>query len=410
MTPKFIIPYIDTAIYKKRKISHSINMWLRRWRFNPHKLQRVLINKLDPGNGIGDYIQCSALVTALKEASPNVEISFLVSGKEDLEVFELFPYLVSVINVHPSNINNSNLSEFAETKLYFKKFDLVIHGYGENAQFAKLISEQGNIQNSIGYFNKDEQGRFPFLTIHTPYNFKGVRPFSYDDQLSKVLDTTLDWKVNLDLDRLKNSDIDGNNERVNKILGLHPGCKSNRKETRWPANNFKDIALWFNNQIDGKILLFGGPDEEEEVRLLAEGFGNGKVQTILNKPILEVAILIQKCDVFVSNDSGLMNLSMALGVPSIGICGPTDLYSLQNIYPDAVFIGDKMPCCPCYNNSHYLICMESPDDPAKCLELIKPQEVIEKIEQMLAYDYTGSNVNRTSPQIRDTKPNWTKTS
>lgn len=42
-TPKFLIPYVDKAIYTKRKISHSINIQLRRWRFNPHKLERVLV-------------------------------------------------------------------------------------------------------------------------------------------------------------------------------------------------------------------------------------------------------------------------------------------------------------------------------------------------------------------------------
>jgi len=338
MIPKILIPYVDKAINNMRKISHSINIQLRRWKFNPHKLRRVLINKLDPGNGIGDYIQSSALVNALKEASPNVEISFLVSGKEELKVFELFPYAVSVINLHPSNINYNNLSEFAGTKLYAENFDLVIHGYGENPQFMRLISEQGNIQNSIGYFTKEKQGRFPFLTIPTTYNFKGVRPFSYDDYLKKILDVKLDWKVNLDRSLLKCSDIDGKNEKANKILGIHPGCNSNRKETRWHIKNFKDIALLFRNQIGGRVLVFGGPEEEEDVRKLTNEIGDGEIQAILNTPLLEVAKLISDCNVFVSNDSGLMNISMALGVPSIGILGPTDLPSLKNIYPNALFV------------------------------------------------------------------------
>ena len=168
-TPKFLIPYVDKAIYTKRKISHSINIQLRHLCFNPHKLNRVLVNKLDPGNGIGDYIQSSALVTALKDASPNVEINFLVSGKEDLVVFELFPYLVSVINLHPSNINYNDLSEFAETRLHPKKFDLVIHGWGENLAFAKVITQKGGFLNSMGYYKKESLGQLPVFTITLPF-------------------------------------------------------------------------------------------------------------------------------------------------------------------------------------------------------------------------------------------------
>jgi len=238
--PKFLIPYVDKAIYNKRKISYSIDIQLRRWRFNPHKIKRVLINKLDPGNGIGDYVQSSPLVVALKQASPNVEISFLVSGKEDLVIFELFPYAVSVINCHPSNINN-NLSKFVEKELRPKKFDLVIHGWGENLAFAKIISQKGGFINSMCYSEKRSIDQLRVFSMVLP-SLTAHRPFSYDDYLKKILDVKLDWKASLDRSLLKCDDINGKNEKANKILGLHPGCKSNKKEARWSINNFKDIG------------------------------------------------------------------------------------------------------------------------------------------------------------------------
>ena len=414
MIPKFLIPYVDIAINKGRKVSHSFITQLRRWQFNPHKLQRVLISQLPPGTGIGDYIQSSPLAIALKKTSPDVEISYLVSGEDELAIFKLFPVPVSIISLMPTQVNYNFLLTFVENEIYPKRFDLIIHGEWEDTRFAKAITQNGGFRNSIGYFSKRLLGTYPFLTMPLPSlsgSFRSFRPPFYDDNnLKQILDVEIKWEPKLIIKNINEADgvndfIDQGKKSGYKILGLHSGGKIQDKLKRWPSSNFMYVALWFRKQFNGRVLIFGGPHEEEEVHVMVEKAGDNEVIAVVGQHLLKVARLINKCDIFVSNDSGIMHLSMALGVHSIGICGPTDMHNLKNVYPNAVFLGEKMPCCPCYGTNQYMSCIEDSGDFPECLTLIKPDEVIEKIEQMLVYDYSDSNVNRTSSQIRDTKPN-----
>ena len=54
--------------------------------------------------------------------------------------------------------------------------------------------------------------------------------------------------------------------------------------------------------------------------------------------LLEVSICIKKCKIFIGNDSGLMHIASATGVPTLGLFGP----SLESRY------------APRGNNSHYI--------------------------------------------------------
>lgn len=401
-TPTVLIPYVDIAINTGRKISHSVKMQLCRWDFNPHKLRRVLINILDPGNGIGDYIQSSPLVRALRRTSPDAEISYLVSEKPELAIFKLFPIPVSVISLHPSQVNPDFLSIFAEKELRPECFDLIIHAHTENPHLALIITQKGGFRNSIGYYKKEHQGYNAFLSMRLPnqgpLDRYPERQFPYDSNLKRLLDVKIEWEPRLVIrDGGEIEDIPDSIEQAKrngaKILGLHPGCHTNAKGRRWSPENFMRLALWFRKQFNGKVLIFGGPHEEVDVREIVAEAGDCEVIAILGKPLMKVGRLVNLCDVFVSNDSGLMNLSMALGVPSIAICGPSCTESLHSLYPKGIFLGDKMPCCPCYHTDHYMSCVKDSDYSAMCLQLIKPDEVIEHIKGKLVSNDVNSKTN-----------------
>jgi heptosyltransferase-1 len=90
---------------------------------------------------------------------------------------------------------------------------------------------------------------------------------------------------------------------------LLPGA--GRPNKRWPVDGFREITRHF------ETLVVWGPGEEE----LADAIG-GEVAPETN--LRELAFLLQNARVVVGGDTGPLHLAAALGVPVIGLYGPTD--------------------------------------------------------------------------------------
>jgi lipopolysaccharide heptosyltransferase III len=110
----------------------------------------------------------------------------------------------------------------------------------------------------------------------------------------------------------------------NPIIGLGP--TANWPLKIWPAERF--AALFHALQagpLPGAVpAILGGPGEQERATAatLADMLpGAINLTGLLNLP--EAASCIQRCAIFIGNDSGLMHLAAAMGTPTIGLCGPT---------------------------------------------------------------------------------------
>ena len=73
----------------------------------------------------------------------------------------------------------------------------------------------------------------------------------------------------------------------------------------------------------------GGPGEEKIGEELFNKIKDLNPINLIGKPILPTAAIFSLSRIFIGNDSGLMHLSAATGIPTLGLFGPTDdkLYS-----------------------------------------------------------------------------------
>ncbi len=64
---------------------------------------------------------------------------------------------------------------------------------------------------------------------------------------------------------------------------------------------------------------------------------------------MELACLIQRCDVFLAHDSSSLHLAAAVGTPTIALFGPTD--ARRHLPPSFTgqVIAKKVFCSPCYS-------------------------------------------------------------
>ena len=62
----------------------------------------------------------------------------------------------------------------------------------------------------------------------------------------------------------------------------------------------------------------------------------------------DLPALLSSCQLFVGNDSGAMHVAGAVGLPVVGIFGPTDPRGTSAMTPRFTLIEEKVECSPCF--------------------------------------------------------------
>ncbi|PIU19366.1 MAG: hypothetical protein COT18_07895 [Elusimicrobia bacterium CG08_land_8_20_14_0_20_59_10] len=113
-------------------------------------------------------------------------------------------------------------------------------------------------------------------------------------------------------------------------LSLPPGIKAGINAgsawptKRWPREKWARLIKLLHAGYGGKVLMAGGPGEKDWNDAIARLAGPGRVLNLTGKTSMaELMEAIRPLKVFVSNDSGPMHIASALGVPAVGIFGPT---------------------------------------------------------------------------------------
>jgi ADP-heptose:LPS heptosyltransferase len=144
----------------------------------------------------------------------------------------------------------------------------------------------------------------------------------------------------------------------------------------WTIEGFAAVARYLRG-TGRAVVLAGAATERERCRTVAErapGVLDFSGQTTLS----ELAALLRRAEVCVTNDSGSMHLAVALGRPVVSVFGPTDdVWIGPYRRPEAVVRVQK-ECAPCY----FRRLSDCPHDHA-CMREVTPGMVIDCIERVL---------------------------
>jgi heptosyltransferase-2 len=104
-------------------------------------------------------------------------------------------------------------------------------------------------------------------------------------------------------------------------IGLIAGSE-NMPAKRWPIAHWRTVIEAFPAE---RFVLFGTPGDAAITSKIAAGFDEKRVSNLAGTTSLAgLAVALTGCRVLVSNDTGGMHLANALGVPVIGLFGPTN--------------------------------------------------------------------------------------
>jgi heptosyltransferase-2 len=102
---------------------------------------------------------------------------------------------------------------------------------------------------------------------------------------------------------------------------FHPGA--GKRPNRWPPERFANVANVLGSGRNAEIFVTQGPMDEEPVGEMARQL-NVRFTLIAGRPIREVAAILSYMDLVISNDTGVMHVAAAVGVPVLSLFGPTD--------------------------------------------------------------------------------------
>jgi len=341
-------------------------------RIDLKKIRRLLVIQV---SGIGDMIFLLPLLKALKDSFTDAYLTFLGGGEGARQILSRTGLVDEIIPYPEKGRERGVRKILLVNELRKRKFDLVITSYvNSNYEFA-LFSFFTGAPLRVGYEGKRRiwggkgKGRLYNLVVELP-------SFLYEKHFVEInLDIlsllgmerreeypSFHWEgeeVRFAEEFLKKGGV----EKGNFLVGIHPGSGEKMQYKRWPIEKFASLIDRLREQYKAKILVLGGREEREVVEDLRKLVKEPILTYIGEDELLKTMALIDRCSLFISNDTGLMHIASFLGIPTVAIFGPTSEVLSGPRGKNSVVIRKSLPCSPCYRfrevKCSHLACLDS---------------------------------------------------
>jgi heptosyltransferase-3 len=103
------------------------------------------------------------------------------------------------------------------------------------------------------------------------------------------------------------------------IVAIHPGSGGDKK--KWPVENFAAVARWISDELAAQLLVVEGEADEHVAEKLARLLEPRMVTVAKGLKLVELAAVLERCALFLGNDSGITHLAAAVGTPVVAMFG-----------------------------------------------------------------------------------------
>ena len=296
-------------------------------------------------NQLGDLLAGVSLFRALKETYPESHITLFVSP---------FNYPGMVKNKYIDRIFIFDKKKLFSPayfvrlkKILAEEYDLAIVPVVVSISFtSNLLARLSNSKIRIGPQSLDGKvnKNYYFFDRRVSLDWRNhpdsnvsersldiVRPF-------RINTNNYHSEISFDEEEIKNvvKFIADNNFDENKYLvGLHVGA--GKASNRWTLQKYTSLINRLNSTHSINFYITGSNTDKDDIDYLVNEI-NFKVGLFINRPIPEVAALISKSNLFISNDTGIMHVAGTTDTPQISIFGPTNPFNWAPIGPNKYFI------------------------------------------------------------------------
>jgi ADP-heptose:LPS heptosyltransferase len=161
-----------------------------------------------------------------------------------------------------------------------------------------------------------------------------------------------------------------------ELVAIAPGSKL--QATKWPEDRFEQVGLDLLRRFPAlRILVVGGAGEQAVGDRLCRTWGDRALNLCGALSIWESAALLERCVLYVGNDTGTMHLAAAVGTPCVAIFSARDNPGKwEPVGPNHVVLRHEVPCGGCGLKT----CV---DRDLACLKAIATEDVLAAIDRRL---------------------------
>lgn len=300
-------------------------------------------------NQLGDMLCAVPLLRAIRQRFRNAKIT-LITSPVNYEVVKDNPFVDEVLNFDKVKFFISPSKIFEFVRKLKSGFDIAIVpvtvsisttsnllAYFSNARVRIGPASLDGKENPTAFlfnYQVDLDWRSEEKKHQTERNLDIVRPFGIDtDDLSYVIPY-------FDEDREFAEKILSIGGNFRFVIGYHPGA--GKVKNRWSADNFAELALKLANKFNAFTLITAGPMDDEPVEKMKKQI-DGKIEYLIlrNERISRIVAVIDKIDLFITNDTGIMHVAGATSTPVISLFGSTNPYQWSPLNKDKFFIWSR---------------------------------------------------------------------
>ncbi|HUB81515.1 MAG TPA: lipopolysaccharide heptosyltransferase II [Bryobacteraceae bacterium] len=312
---------------------------------NPSSISRLAIRAT---NWLGDAVMSLPAIRAMRQVFPHADIALVARPW----VADLYSRERSIDRIIPYTGQRgwSAKREFARL-LRRERFDAAI--LLQNAFDAALMAWLAGIPERIGY-NCDGRGLLltRAIAVPEPGEIPRHERFYYLELLHRA--GMIEGFGDLGAIRLEGigEARDAGMAHLARlgmegpVMGISPGAAYGNAK-RWLPERFAAVA---RNLAPSSVLLFGSAAERTLCESVAEPLRRAdiEVRNLAGETTLrEFLDLAAACRLFLTNDSGAMHVSSALGVPTVAVFGATDDATTGPTGALARVVREHAECSPC---------------------------------------------------------------
>lgn len=282
------------------------------------EFKKILIIRTDR---IGDVLLSTPAIKALRRKFPQSYIAMMVRPyARDIVLGN--PYLDEVIiyDKYAAQRKFWKSIRFAWS-LREKKFDLALILHPTNrvhmAAFLAGIKKRVGFNRNLSFLLTDKIGhrKQEGQKHELEYTLDVIRSLGIEvEDKALFMPVRKDSEMHID-EFLAAQGI----ERGEKLIALHPGASCPSKI--WPKERFAQVADRLSEQFKVKIAVVAGPDDVDTGKGVIGLMHSACIDATGKTTVSQLASLLRRCCLFVSNDSGPVHIASAVGVPVVAIFG-----------------------------------------------------------------------------------------
>ncbi|MBI4535133.1 MAG: glycosyltransferase family 9 protein [Ignavibacteriae bacterium] len=168
-----------------------------------------------------------------------------------------------------------------------------------------------------------------------------------------------------------------------KLIGIHPGATGDYKI--WPPERYAELMEQLQALPNVRVLLFKGHMDEPIIKAIRKSFRGLVFQAEARAKIGDIAALIHRCSLCISNDSGPRHLAVAVGTPSLALFRKfhdQEWGTYRETNTVATLKGSEQ-CSACPPG----VCLDKVPDGMRfgsyCLRMITVRQVVERVNEIL---------------------------